>query len=111
MNVGSLYVDQPSEDIRRTQSYLPSAIRVFRLLAFMCMLSAFLAVIEFDTRETPGRVLLATSVTVSVLGQFAALLGSKPFPPRGTGALLLLFFLGLIVLPFLWLILLPYAQD
>jgi hypothetical protein len=109
--VGSLYVDPPIEEEPRTQSYLPSAIRVFRLLAFLCMLSAFMAAIEFDTRTAPGRVLIATSITVSVAGQFAALLGSRPFPPRGTSALLLLFFLGLIILPFLWLILLPYAQD
>lgn len=111
VNVSSIYVDPPIEEERTTQSYLPSAIRVFRLLAFLCILSAFMAAIEFDTRAAPGRVLIATSITVSVAGQFAALLGSKPFPPRGTGALLLFFFLGLITLPFLWLILLPYAQD
>ena len=111
VNVGSLYVDSPIEEDPNTRSYLPSAIRAFRFLAFLCILSAFMAVIQFDTRAAPGRILIATSITVSAAGQLAALLGSRPFPPRGTGALLLLFFVGLFTLPVLWLILLPYAQD
>ena len=111
VNVGSFYVDSPIEEEPNTRSYLPSAIRVFRLFAFLCMLSAFMAVIEFGTRTAPGRILIATSITVSAAGQLAALLGSRPFPPRGTATLLLFFFVGLFTLPVLWLILLPYAQD
>ena len=89
------------------RTYAPGLINTCRLLSAACILSAFLAVMNLDTRSTPGRVLIVSSIAVSVLGQLFAMQASKPSPPAWAGTVLTFFFLGLSGLPVLWLILWP----
>ena len=69
------------------------------------MLSGILAVMNFDTRSSAGRLLIFASVTVSMFGQLFALKASRPEPPAWIGTLLPAFWIGLALLPILWMIL------
>jgi len=84
--------------------YSSSLIAACRVLSAACMLSAILAVVNFDTRSTAGRILIVASVSVSFFGQLFAMKASKPTPPPWIGFLLPCFWIGLTALPILWLI-------
>ena len=85
------------------QLYPNGLINTCRLLAAACMFSGLLAIMNFDTGSTPGRILIVASVTVSLFGQLFAMQASKTAPPPWIGLLLPCFWIGLAALPILWI--------
>ncbi len=86
-------------------TYSSGLIATCRVVSAACMLSAILAVVNFDTRSTAGRILIVASVSVSFFGQLFAMKASKPAPPPWIAFLLPCFWIGLAALSILWLIL------
>jgi hypothetical protein len=74
-----------------------------RVLAAASMFSGLLAIMNFDTGSTPGRILIVASVIVSLFGQLFAMQASKDTPPPWIGLLLPCFWIGLAALPILWI--------
>jgi len=102
---GSPLVTLATTSTPSAQPYPNGLINSCRLLAAACMFSGLLAIMNFDTGSTPGRILIVASVTVSFFGQFFAMQASKSTPPPWSVFLLPCFWIGLAVLPILWIIL------
>lgn len=84
--------------------YTAAVIGTTRLLSALCMLSGIVAVARFESTTPIGRRLIVASVIIAMCGQFFTHLAGKPDPPAWTGAVLTLFWMGLVGLAILWLV-------
>lgn len=84
--------------------YSSGLINSTRLLAALCMVSGIFAVVQLDSRTTPGRILIASSILVSLLGQIFVSQATKPAPASWASSVLTLFWVGLVALGALWLV-------
>ena len=84
--------------------YSSGLINSTRLLAALCMVSGIFAVVQLDSRTTPGRILIAASILVSLLGQIFISQATKPVPASWASSVLTLFWGGLVALGVLWLV-------
>ena len=94
------YLQPPTQT--ESAKFSRALIDITRLLAAACMISGIIAIMQFATTTSTGRLLVGASIGVSILGQLFIWQATKPSPKAWTGSVLALFWMGLVILGVLW---------